>query len=143
MHQHYNLSSIHSACVHSTNRATRSSCKFLEATPPPPPHLPAVSWAGPFQQQSSSHSRGNRNKTNVGHSAEGGFWGGEGPTAPGGRLHVVVSRDSNRCSNVCEKVEKKKQTERKGGNTERGGRGARGQGIGGGLPHRKKFPLPI
>lgn len=56
--------------------------------------------------------------------------GGEGPTAPGGRLHVVVSRDSDRCSNVCEKVEKKKQTEQKGGNTERGGRGARGSGGG-------------
>lgn len=52
----------------------------------------------------------------------------------GGRLHVVVSRNSDRCSNVCEKVErKKKQTERKGGNTEGGGgRGSRGSGGRGG-----------
>lgn len=62
--------------------------------------------------------------------------GGEGPTAPGGRLHVVVSRNSDCCSNVCEKVEKKKQSEKGDRRSGRaGGPGVRG--LGGGLPYRK------
>lgn len=60
-------------CINATTSAAAGGAYEYMRTPQTeqrPPDPPA-SVAGPFQQQPSSHSRGNRNKTNVGHGTEG------------------------------------------------------------------------